>query len=167
MLKKICFSCQINLTIGERPNKKNIRSQKVNILRLWCWKHTFSLLSKNSRSDHYSHINWKWSFTSAQLIHASMPSSMENRLHFLLKTLPIWCLWICGHYTESQNFLDPSFSKNFSLSSTWDLTRTKISIGYAKENDREKRERDKGRRRDIEREGEIRERERERERWKW
>ena len=26
MLKKICFSYQINLTIGERPNKKNIES---------------------------------------------------------------------------------------------------------------------------------------------
>jgi hypothetical protein len=45
------------------------------------------------------------------------------------------------------------------------LTRTKTSIGYAKENDREKRkregerEREKGRRRYIEREGEIRERE--------
>ena len=37
-LKKIYISCQINLTIGERPNKKNIESlnltQKVNILRL-------------------------------------------------------------------------------------------------------------------------------------
>ena len=30
-------------------------------------------------------------------------------------------------------------------------TRTKTSIGYAKENDREKRERRKGKRRDIER----------------
>ena len=40
------------------------------------------------------------------------------------------------------------------------ITRTKTSIGYAKENDREKEgEREKGRRRDIEREGEIRERE--------
>ena len=29
MLKKICFSCQINLTIGERPNKKNIESLVV------------------------------------------------------------------------------------------------------------------------------------------
>ena len=39
MLKKICFSCQINLTIGERPNKKNIESlnltRKENLLRLW------------------------------------------------------------------------------------------------------------------------------------
>ena len=39
MLKKICFSCQIHLTIGERPNKKYIDSliltRKVNILRLW------------------------------------------------------------------------------------------------------------------------------------
>ena len=40
MLKKICFSCQINLTsIGERLNKKNIESLnltwKVNLLRLW------------------------------------------------------------------------------------------------------------------------------------
>ena len=26
MLKQICFSCQINLTTGERPNKKNIES---------------------------------------------------------------------------------------------------------------------------------------------
>ena len=38
MLIKICFSCQINLTIGERPNKKNIESlnltRKVNLLRL-------------------------------------------------------------------------------------------------------------------------------------
>ena len=38
MLKNICFSCQINLTIGERPNKNNIESlnltRKVNILRL-------------------------------------------------------------------------------------------------------------------------------------
>ena len=38
-LKKICFSYQINLTIGERPNKKNIESRdlirKVNLLRLW------------------------------------------------------------------------------------------------------------------------------------
>ena len=38
MLKKICFSCQINLTIGERPYKKNIESlnltRKVNLLRL-------------------------------------------------------------------------------------------------------------------------------------
>ena len=36
MLKKICFSCQINLTVGERPNKKNIESlnftRKVNLL---------------------------------------------------------------------------------------------------------------------------------------
>ena len=35
MLKNICFSCQINLTIGERPNKKSIESlnltQKVNL----------------------------------------------------------------------------------------------------------------------------------------
>ena len=39
MLKKICFSSQINLTTGERPNKKNIESLnltwKVNLLRLW------------------------------------------------------------------------------------------------------------------------------------
>ena len=38
MLKKICFSCQINLTTGERPNKKNIEylnlTRKVNLLRL-------------------------------------------------------------------------------------------------------------------------------------
>ena len=38
-LKKIYFSCHINLTIGERPNKKNIESLyltwKINILRLW------------------------------------------------------------------------------------------------------------------------------------
>ena len=38
MFKNICFSCQINLTIGDRPNKKNIESlnltRKVNILRL-------------------------------------------------------------------------------------------------------------------------------------
>ena len=38
MLKKICFSYQINLTIGERPNTKNIESliltRKVNLLRL-------------------------------------------------------------------------------------------------------------------------------------
>ena len=40
-------------------------------------------------------------------------------------------------------------------------TRTKTSIGYAKENYGEKRERKKGRRRNIKREGEIRERERE------
>ena len=37
-LRKISFSCQINLTIGERPNKKDIESfnltRKVNILRL-------------------------------------------------------------------------------------------------------------------------------------
>ena len=43
------------------------------------------------------------------------------------------------------------------------ITRTKMSIRYAKKNDREKRERKKGRRRDIYREGEIREIERERE----
>ena len=39
MLKKICFSCKINLTIGERPNKKYIESlnltRKANLLRLW------------------------------------------------------------------------------------------------------------------------------------
>ena len=39
MLKKISFKCQINLTIGEEPNKKNIESlnltQKENLLRLW------------------------------------------------------------------------------------------------------------------------------------
>ena len=38
MLKKIRFSCQINLTIGERPNMKNIEplnlTRKVNLLRL-------------------------------------------------------------------------------------------------------------------------------------
>ena len=38
-LKKIYISCLINMTIGERPNKKNIKSlnltRKVNILRLW------------------------------------------------------------------------------------------------------------------------------------
>ena len=38
MLKKIYFSSQIYMTIGERPNKKNIESlnltRKVNILRL-------------------------------------------------------------------------------------------------------------------------------------
>ena len=38
MLKKICFSCQINLTIGEIPNNKNIESlnltRKVNLLML-------------------------------------------------------------------------------------------------------------------------------------
>ena len=37
-LYKINFLCQINLTIGEGPNKKNIESlnltRKVNILRL-------------------------------------------------------------------------------------------------------------------------------------
>ena len=45
------------------------------------------------------------------------------------------------------------------------ITRTKTSIRYAKENER-KKERDikKGRRRDIESEGEIREIDRERER---
>ena len=41
MLKNICFSCEINLTIGERPDKKNIGSlnftQKVNLLRLLTW----------------------------------------------------------------------------------------------------------------------------------
>ena len=40
--KKIYFSCQINLTIRERPNKKNIETLnstwKVNILRFWCGK---------------------------------------------------------------------------------------------------------------------------------
>ena len=47
----------------------------------------------------------------------------------------------------------------------YDLTRTKTSIAYVKENDREKeREREEGKRRDIEREGEIRKSERERER---
>ena len=39
MLKKICFSCYINLTIGEWTNKKIIESlnltRKVNLLRLW------------------------------------------------------------------------------------------------------------------------------------
>ena len=44
------------------------------------------------------------------------------------------------------------------------ITRTKTSIRYAKENDIEKRERKKGTRRDIERDGEIREKERESER---
>ena len=43
MLKKICYLCQINLKIGERPNKKNIESlnlkQKVNILGLWLGKY--------------------------------------------------------------------------------------------------------------------------------
>ena len=43
------------------------------------------------------------------------------------------------------------------------VTRTKTSIRYAKENDREKRERKKGRKRDIKREGEIRDIERKRE----
>ena len=28
-LKRFAFSCQINLTIGERPNKKNIESLNV------------------------------------------------------------------------------------------------------------------------------------------
>ena len=45
MLKKICFSCQINLTIGERPNKKNIEplnlTQKANLLRLRRGKYFF------------------------------------------------------------------------------------------------------------------------------
>ena len=38
MIKKICFSSQINLAIGERPNKKNIESlnltRKVKLVRL-------------------------------------------------------------------------------------------------------------------------------------
>ena len=42
-----------------------------------------------------------------------------------------------------------------------EITRTKASIRYAKENNKEKRERKKGRRRDIEREAEIIETERE------
>ena len=31
MLKKICFPCQINLTILERPNKKNIESLNLTL----------------------------------------------------------------------------------------------------------------------------------------
>ena len=31
MLKKIYFSCEINLTIGERPKKKNIESLNVKL----------------------------------------------------------------------------------------------------------------------------------------
>ena len=42
MLKKIYFSCKINLTIGERPNKKNIESlnltRKVSFNALTCKK---------------------------------------------------------------------------------------------------------------------------------
>ena len=51
MLKKISFSCEINLTIGENPNKKNIESlnltHKVNLLRLWRGKH---LVIKNLKT---------------------------------------------------------------------------------------------------------------------
>jgi hypothetical protein len=45
MLKKICFLCQINLTLGEIPDKKNIESlnlkRKENLLRLWCGNYIF------------------------------------------------------------------------------------------------------------------------------
>ena len=45
---------------------------------------------------------------------------------------------------------------NQAIIRSFNITRMKTSIRYAKENDRDKRERKKGRRRDIEREGEIR-----------
>ena len=59
------FPCQINLTLGERPNKKNIESlnwtRKVNILRLWrgnyliCFSATnFILENLRSNLDRYT-----------------------------------------------------------------------------------------------------------------
>ena len=66
MLKKICFSCQINLTIGERPNKKNIESlnfaQKVNLLRLWREKKTFVGAFEKTQKHAYTFINNLWNF---------------------------------------------------------------------------------------------------------
>ena len=51
MLKKICFSCQISVTIGERPNKKNIESlnltRKVKFLMLWRGKSVLIILNTN------------------------------------------------------------------------------------------------------------------------
>ena len=50
MLKKICFSCQINLTIGERPYKKNIESlnltQEENLSWLLTWKIMYYIIIK-------------------------------------------------------------------------------------------------------------------------
>ena len=61
MLKKICFSCQINLTIGERPNKKNIESlnltRKVDLLRLGRGKLFFWSFCNNTLHTHtYPHF---------------------------------------------------------------------------------------------------------------
>ena len=50
MLKKICFSCQISLTIGERPNKKNIEllfDTKSKAFNALTWKICFKHISKN------------------------------------------------------------------------------------------------------------------------
>ena len=54
MLKKICFLCQVNLMIGERPNKKNIESlnltQKSKSFKALTWKvyiYSFSKLPIN------------------------------------------------------------------------------------------------------------------------
>ena len=62
MLKKICFLCKINLTLVERPNKKNIEllnlTQKVNLfLRLWRGKYlpvsySFLMLSDGVQGLH-------------------------------------------------------------------------------------------------------------------
>ena len=59
------------------------------------------------------------------------------------------------YYISLAKILSHYFSKGLPCYNSWKCkkTRTKTSIGYAKENDREKREKD------IEREGEIRERE--------
>ena len=49
MLKKICFSCQINLAIGERPNKKNIEllnlTQKGKSFKALMWKDIYLSLN--------------------------------------------------------------------------------------------------------------------------
>ena len=51
MLKKIYFSCQINLTIGERPNKKSIESlNKTLICHLI--RFTFKALNWERNSNH-------------------------------------------------------------------------------------------------------------------
>ena len=58
--KKIYFSSQINLTIGERPNNKNIESlnltRKVNLLRLWRGK---IILTDVDQWDNYNAFSSK------------------------------------------------------------------------------------------------------------